>query len=326
MPFRRAQFPFWLLALPCLVLYVMVVAADAFSGWADLGVLLVAEVASVYAMALWLAPKALANRRYGRWLLVLYILLQALAMLLLLIGLSFAVGGMRVDAIGSLWAILHADNLAEVSLLLVPGTAAGVALYLVRKVQLLQREREIARLEGAARRDVPHTQLNLTTGVRGVLRRSPELALQAMDLQIGILKFYVSNAGMPTIPLCDEVAMARRYVAINHLGLSGPPSITVTVSGPDDVPVLQLLVYTLVENAYHHRDRSAPAGIRVVVGERRLDIISINKLRTDGGQADTTGTGLTTLAHRLRLHYPGRHRFTHGPQDGSYVVQVTVWW
>ncbi|WP_019397737.1 sensor histidine kinase [Pseudoxanthomonas sp. GW2] len=160
-----------------------------------------------------------------------------------------------------------------------------------------------AQLEALQARIRPHFLFNtLNTGVALVRERPGEAERLLLDLSD---LFRAALAGPPTIPLEDELALARRYLEIEQLRFG--PRLQVKWEVPavlPAVPVPTLSVQPLVENAIRHGIERSPRG-----GEVRIVVVS-----TGSGVRVTVSNSLPSAAGPA----------THGHQVGLSSVRARV--
>lgn len=255
------------------------------------------------------SPRALALR------LVLLPPLFALGLQLLLFGINWA--GLRLGLLqfppgmpqGALVLVTYTVN---TSILLWLWTAVWVG------VQLLTRWRlgEIAKwqAEAAARalelqvlraQVNPHFLFNALNNLRALINEDPARAREMLTRLSNTLRHTLTHSARERVPLADELAVVRDYIALEQLHheerLRVDWQVDPATAGASVPPMLLQL---LVENAIKHGIARTPGGgvvdIRIARDGGRLQVAVGNPGHwTPGSSADGTGLGLTHLRERL---------------------------
>ncbi|WP_232522328.1 sensor histidine kinase [Marinimicrobium alkaliphilum] len=208
--------------------------------------------------------------------------------------------------------------------LLIAVIVAGIGLrYLYLQQQLRNQQSAIlsARIDALQARIRPHFLFNSMNSIASLIETAPETAERVVE-DLSEL-FRASLAEPALVPLERELALARRYLAIEQLRLGERLKVDWQVPDlPKGVLVPSLLLQPLLENAVFHGIEPLPDGGAVVLkvgcDERQVHLAIHNPL-----PPDTSGTAraqrphnhmaLDNVRHRLEAHF--------GPQAGLAVEQ-----
>lgn len=273
-------------------------------------------LALLYALRRWLvrvAPPAVAQVGLGALLLSTWIML-GLGWLALRDVFPAPDGGwpgfaLRVTAIASIMGLL--------------GLGAFQAQWRARRLAV---NAEQAKLQALQARIQPHFLFNtLNTGI-SLLHARPDTAEQLL-LDLSDL-FRAALSQRDTLPLAEDLSLARRYMEIEQLRLGG--RLRLTWQLPDalpDVPVPILSVQPLAENAIRHGIEPSTDGgevhIRVALAADSLQVTVANTLPAPHAPAALGHqVGLSSVRARIHAATRGRGRVDTHVADGRYVATI----
>ena len=185
-------------------------------------------------------------------------------------------------------------------------------------VQALQRWRvgEIAKWQAeAAARELelqvlraqinPHFLFNALNNLRALINEDPARAREMVSRLSNILRHTLQHSAKARVPLADELAVVRDYVALEQLHheerLRVDWRVDPATAGASLPPMLLQL---LVENAVKHGVARTPGGgivaIDIARDGPRLRIAVDNPGQWQPGSSDGTGLGLAHLRQRLQ--------------------------
>jgi len=185
-------------------------------------------------------------------------------------------------------------------------------------LQLLQRWRtgEIAKwqAEAAARalelqvlraQINPHFLFNALNNLRALINEDPARAREMLSRLSNTLRHTLQHSAKERVPLADELAVVRDYIALEQLHheerLRVDWRVDAATAGASVPPMLLQL---LVENAIKHGIARTPGGGAVDIavarnGDRlRIQVDNPGQWRP-GSSSDSTGLGLANLRERL---------------------------
>lgn len=185
-------------------------------------------------------------------------------------------------------------------------------LRLRTELQLLKAQLQPAFLFGTLR------SLHRLTAAKAT--EAPGAVLHLADL----LRYMLYETPHDTVPLADEVAMMRRYVALEQLRLGRRVEVSLNFTGPfEDYVIEPLLLLPFLENALRHG--TAPAldcawiSIDLLVRRRQLVLKVINS-QPPGPAVWTEGAGLRRVRQRLEHHYAGRYELQILPEPDTFLI------
>lgn len=185
-----------------------------------------------------------------------------------------------------------------------------------------------ARLQALQSRMRPHFLFNSLNSVLALMRRDPARAEAMLE---DLAELYRALLAEPRVcvPLADELALARTYLAVEQVRL-GPRlrQSWVVDAAPVDARLPPLTVQPLVENAVRHGVEPRPDGACVTVEAFRDDdhlvLFVRNPLPPPGAVTRGHGLALANLRERLELLYGGAARLHTYESEGEFVAQVRV--
>lgn len=185
-----------------------------------------------------------------------------------------------------------------------------------------------ARLSALTARIRPHFLYNSLNAVLGVMREEPRRAEAALE-ELAELFRALMRDNRELTPLSAEIALARKYLDIEHLRLGERLQVRWEVA--DALPETlapPLLLQPLLENAIYHgvEPAAAPTAIHVRIAPTRDGVrIEIdNPLPDAPGQRAGNHMALDNLRERLLLFYDLEARLECGVADGCYRVRVDL--
>ncbi len=177
-----------------------------------------------------------------------------------------------------------------------------------------------ARLEALRARIHPHFLFNALNTIAGLIHDDPRAAEEAVEELARLLRYTLEVSRAEQVPLGDELAIVRRYLALERARLGERLRYDIAVEeGLETLAVPPFLVLPLVENAVRHGIAPRRDGGLVTITARREDSVPVITVKDDGpGLAGSTtgGTGTSLADLRARLALLGGTLET-GPADGG---------
>jgi signal transduction histidine kinase len=187
-----------------------------------------------------------------------------------------------------------------------------------------------ARLEALDARLQPHFLYNALNTIAETVHEDPDKADRMIAGLADLLRASL-DAGGPTTPLADELALVGRYLAIQQVRFDDRLRVEIDVPADltgDEVP--RLLLQPLVENAIHHGLRTRPEGGAIAIRARSVGDMLELVVEDDGDgpgttkatvdEADSGGIGLANTQARLDVLYRGRARIELAARPGGGAV------
>ena len=170
-----------------------------------------------------------------------------------------------------------------------------------------------ARLKHLTAQIEPHFLFNALNAISNRMHEDVEAADRMISSLGSLMRAAYDSDSQVLVPLERELDWLRGYAAMMTERFRGQLSFDLTVApGLEAVEVPRLLLQPLVENALRHGLPSGRGGLTVDVSRQGTTLRYV--VSDDGvGIDDTTvrpGTGLSNVARRLELLFPGAHTFT----------------
>jgi len=158
----------------------------------------------------------------------------------------------------------------------------------------------------------PHFIFNVLHSMIQLVRGDPDAAERSIEDMASLIRYgsLLQKRSSDTVPLAVEIAVAKRYLALEQIRLGDRLRATLDVEdGMSDVAVPALTLQTLLENAVKHGISPRPEGGSLhlsVHGEGDGVVLTV---QDDGAGADAAaladdaGSGLKLLSRRLRNIY-----------------------
>jgi hypothetical protein len=193
------------------------------------------------------------------------------------------------------------------------------------ELQVLAREAELRALR--AQLD-PHFLFNSLQSISALTTVDPAAARRMCLLLADFLRDTLALGAQPRIPVASELALARRYLAIEQVRFGDRLRVSIDGGGADDCLVPPLLLQPLVENAVTHGIAhvldGGVVGIRAELGAT-LAITIENPIDPVRPAGRGTGLGIANVRERLRNAYGGLEtRLDAGEHDGTFRVRLEL--
>jgi two-component system, LytTR family, sensor kinase len=170
-----------------------------------------------------------------------------------------------------------------------------------------------ARLRALTAQIEPHFLFNALNAISNRMHEDVEAADRMISSLGALMRAAYDSDNQVLVPLARELAWLRDYAAMMTERFRGQLSFDLRVApGLEAIEVPRLLLQPLVENALRHGLPDGRGTLTVDVareGARLLYTISDNGVGIDDAGIKP-GTGLSNVARRLELLFPGAHTFT----------------
>ena len=184
-----------------------------------------------------------------------------------------------------------------------------------------------ARLAELQARIRPHFLFNSLNSAIALVREDPARA-EALLEDLGELFRHALVDPGESVTLSEEVAIARRYLAIEEVRFGDRLRVQWSldpVAGSARVPPLML--QPLVENAVKHGVEPSPLGAEVKITTQRRGgsvVIKVTNTVPAGQGRPGNGVAQQNVRERLRLLHDVQAQFQTVLQDGLYQVRIEV--
>jgi len=195
--------------------------------------------------------------------------------------------------------------------------------YLQSQWQQQQQAELRARIEALQARIKPHFLFNCLNSIASLVRNNPIKAEQAV-LDLSDLFRASLSASETLIHWTEELALAKRYLSIERYRLGERLQVTWQIDGvPDDLPIPQLTLQPLLENALIHGVQPRIDGglVRVKASWQNGEFsLCVSNPCGETVPSQGSGQALRNIESRLHALFGAQARLTAGQQGESYQV------
>lgn len=212
--------------------------------------------------------------------------------------------------------------------LLGAAVAALLLFYFRLRAHALSPALHEARLQALQARIRPHFLFNSINAVLGIVRADPKRAEAALEDMSDLFRMAMAHsAGM--VPLRDEVALARQYLALEQLRLGERLKINWHIEDmPDDALLPPLILQPLLENAVYHGieplDMGGAIDIRLHRSGKEVHIEIFNPRQEKNIHHAGNKMALSNIRERLALQFDFEARYTVEAGKDFYRVHIML--
>ena len=199
----------------------------------------------------------------------------------------------------------------------------------VARVRELEKENLQQRLDTLRYQINPHFFMNTLNNIHALVDLDPERAKESIVELSRLMRHILYDSGSQTIPLAQEEAFLKHYVALMRLRY--PEGVDISLSLPEQdggARVPPLIFASFVENAFKHGvSYEVPSFIHISLAQEADSVIFMctNSVpptppRTEEG----SGIGLDNTRRRLDLLYGDRYTLHIDHPADSYEVLLTL--
>jgi hypothetical protein len=174
----------------------------------------------------------------------------------------------------------------------------------------------------------PHFIFNSLNSIRALVDENPSRARKAITELANILRSSMQIDKMETVPLHQELAIVKDYLALEQMRFEERLKIELQVDENTlNLPVPPMMLQTLVENAIKHGiSKHIHGGFikiisRINNGFHELSIQNSGEL---DGEINGQGFGIKSTEDRLKYLYQGRAKFSIKNDAGVVESQITM--
>jgi two-component system, LytTR family, sensor histidine kinase AlgZ len=182
-----------------------------------------------------------------------------------------------------------------------------------------------ARLAELQSRIRPHFLFNTLNSAIALVRAEPAKAETLLEDLSDLFRHALMDQGS-SVTLAEEIALARRYLAIEQVRFAERLQVEwVLDPAADGARLPPLLLQPLVENAVRHGVEPSASGAHIRVStQRRGSVVVLKVSNTVPAGQGTEGHGLAlrNVQDRLALLHDVQARFRHGLRNGVYQVRM----
>ena len=188
-----------------------------------------------------------------------------------------------------------------------------------------------ARLSALRMQLNPHFLFNTLNAVSALVERDPAGVRRMVARLSSLLRYVLEEGSAPEVPLRDELAFLRSYLAIQEIRFSGRLQVSEACRGDVlDALVPNLILQPLVENAVKHGLGAREDGVgHIEIGAERVGHQLVLTVRDDGPGAHPEdirdGVGLSNTRARLEALYGSDATLTlESGSEGGLVARVVL--
>ncbi len=210
-------------------------------------------------------------------------------------------------------------------------SGAGLAILMVAALVLRAKGRTpaaiSARLAELQSRIRPHFLFNSLNSAIALVRAEPAKAETLLEDLSDLFRHALVDQG-ESVTLADEIALARRYLAIEQVRFGERLDLHWSLDPAADVAKLPpLLLQPLVENAVRHGVEPSAHGATVKISTQRrgsVAVIKVTNTMPGGPGEEGHGVALANVRDRLNLLHDVQGQFQSALKDGVFQVRIEV--
>ncbi len=265
--------------------------------------------------------------------LVLYALYPVLAKLKYIHGLA-AVTSLIMFCTLSIYKIFAQlwmlENVPELSRVLF--TAAAITALNLYYFNLYQRAQSPAvaeaRLQALQARIRPHFLFNSINAVLSLIRSQPKQAETALEDMADLFRVLMAD-NRELVPLAQEIALCRQYLALEKLRLNERLNIQWQIDNmPPDAMIPPLILQPLLENAVYHGIEPLVEGgtitIQMYSELNEIHIVLKNPYSAKNNHQSGNKMALNNIRERLALHFDLEASLKNRQDNGVYEVHIVL--
>ena len=184
-----------------------------------------------------------------------------------------------------------------------------------------------ARLTELQARIRPHFLFNTLNTAIALVRAEPAKAETLLEDLSDLFRHALLDPG-ESVTLADEIALARRYLAIEQIRFGERLQLEWSLDpAADGARLPPLLLQPLVENAVRHGVEPSATGAQLRISTQRRGatvVIKVSNTVPAGPGPAGAGLALRNVRERLSLLHDLQGQFRSGTQDGLFQVRMEV--
>ncbi len=185
-----------------------------------------------------------------------------------------------------------------------------------------------ARLQALQARIRPHFLFNSINAVLSLIRSQPKQAETALEDMADLFRVLMAD-NRDLVPLAQEIALCRQYLALEKLRLEERLIIEWQIDEvPPDALIPPLLLQPLIENAvYHGIEPLAEGGtitIQIYCRRNEIHIVLSNPYNSLSQHHNGNKMALKNIKERLTLHFDLEASLKCSHTQGNYQVHILL--
>lgn len=177
----------------------------------------------------------------------------------------------------------------------------------------------------------PHFLFNTLNAIRALISEDKKSARSMITDLSEFLRYSLISKNHPIVPLKNEIAAIRQYLAIEKRRYEDKLDIAFDVSPEaEDYPVISFLIHPLAEHAMRSglKTSAMPLVIRIQAavenGRLMVDVSNTGNWDDSEPVREDSWNGLTHVRERLRSAYPDAHTWMQTSRDGCVHTRFTL--
>jgi two-component system, LytTR family, sensor histidine kinase AlgZ len=192
------------------------------------------------------------------------------------------------------------------------------------QAQVLARE---AQLEALKARLNPHFLFNSLHSISALTAADPARAREMCILLAEFLRASLGAGEHGSIPLREELALARKYLAIEKVRFGERMTVSEEIEEAAEACLVPpLLLQPLVENAVKHgiamMTASGTVHLAAAIGNQRLRVAVENSFDPEARGRSATGLGLEIVRRRLKARYGEEAKLVTRTPDSRFLSEL----
>jgi len=185
-----------------------------------------------------------------------------------------------------------------------------------------------ARLQALQARIRPHFLFNSLNAVLSLIRSQPKQAETALEDMADLFRVLMAD-NRDLVPLAQEIALCRQYLALEKLRLEERLTIQWKIDDiPPDTLVPPLILQPLLENAVYHGIEPLSKGgtvtIQIYTEQNQVHLVLKNPCSTQSNHHQGNKMALNNIKERLTLHFDLEASLKSKQANGEYEVHITL--
>ncbi len=185
-----------------------------------------------------------------------------------------------------------------------------------------------ARLQALQARIRPHFLFNSINAVLSLIRSQPKRAETALEDMADLFRVLMAD-NRDLVPLAQEIALCRQYLALEKLRLEERLKITWVINDmPPDALIPPLILQPLLENAVYHGIEPMTEGGEIIVTidtrHKELHLYINNPYAMQNPHLTGNKMALKNIKERLSLHFDLEASLKAEAKQNRYEVHIRL--
>ncbi len=185
-----------------------------------------------------------------------------------------------------------------------------------------------ARLQALQARIRPHFLFNSINAVLSLIRSQPKQAETALEDMADLFRVLMAD-NRDLVPLAQEIALCRQYLALEKLRLEDRLIIHWQIDDmPPDALIPPLLLQPLIENAVYHGIEPLASGgiinIQIYTKRNEVHLLLSNPYNAKINHNSGNKMALNNIKERLTLHFDLEASLRISRSNGRYQVHIKL--